>query len=80
MKLKTTTQCVDAAKGLLKDAESITNKRDHIVWWDRKVDLYWIIQDALETGGFVGEAYDELREAKHLIDRAERIAGRYAND
>ncbi|QZA69506.1 hypothetical protein 035JT004_276 [Bacillus phage 035JT004] len=80
MKLKTTTQCVDAAKGLLKDAESVTNKREHAAWWDRKVDLYWIIQDALETGGFIGEAYDELWQAKHILNKAESVAGRYAND
>lgn len=80
MKLTTTSQCVAMAKQLLKDAKSVNNKQDHATWWDKKVELFWTIQDALESGRSVGEAYDELWQAKHILNEAESIAGRYAND
>ena len=80
MELKTTSQCVAAAKELLVSARSIKSQREHAAWWDQKVELFWIIQDALESGGFTGEAYDELWQAKHILNEAESVAGRYAND
>lgn len=80
MELKTTTQCVDAARQLLEEAGAVTNQREHAAWWDKKVDVLWAVNDALESGKFIGEAYDELWQAKHMLNRAESVAGRYVND
>ncbi|QZA68943.1 hypothetical protein 010DV004_272 [Bacillus phage 010DV004] len=80
MMLETTTQCFEAAVQLLKEAESVTNEREHAAWWDKKVDVFLVIQNALESGAFKGEAYDELWDAKYVLNEAENVAGRYAND
>ncbi|UJJ74809.1 hypothetical protein [Bacillus phage BM-P1] len=80
MKLTTTSQCVATAKELLVSARSIKSQWEHAAWGDQKVELFWVIQDALESGRFVGEAYDELWEAKHILNEAESVAGRYADD
>ncbi|QRI44613.1 hypothetical protein BSTP3_067 [Bacillus phage BSTP3] len=80
MGLKTTSQCVATAKDLLVSARSIKSQWEYAAWWDQRVELFWIIQGALESGRFTGEAYDELWQAKHTLNEAESIAGRYAND
>ena len=60
--------------------EEAERSSEVLTWWDKKVELFWTIQDALESGRFVGEAYDELWEAKHILNEAESVAGRYADD
>ena len=80
MGLKTTSQCVATAKDLLVSARSIKSQWEYAAWWDQRVELFWIIQGALESGRFTGEAYDELWQAKHTLNEAESVAGRYVND
>lgn len=77
---KTTTELVNAALDLKMEAKNVKNAEEHAAWWDRKVDVYRAINEALESGGFVGEAYDELHYAKHLLATAEAYAGEYARN
>ncbi|UPI13010.1 hypothetical protein [Bacillus phage SBSphiJ6] len=80
MELRTTTACVNAARELLKDAHNINSQWGHASWSDQKVGVLQIVNNALESGGFTGEAYDELWQAKRLLNEAESVAGRYVND
>jgi hypothetical protein len=80
MKIETTTDCIEAAKELQEEAKKVTNAKEHATWWDKKVDVLRIINNAFETGYFTGDAYNELWEAKHIIGHAEAIAGHYSID
>jgi len=73
--LKTTTACVKRAEYILKQAERIRTREDHVAMWDNKVELFNQINDSLASGAFSGEALDELRHAKDILYRAERKAG-----
>lgn len=74
----TTTDLLEAAYGLQAEAKRVSNRLEHSAWWDRKVDLLHRINDSLASGAFIGEAYDELQAAKSVLNRAEILAGGYA--
>ncbi|PTU25908.1 hypothetical protein DA469_21315 [Bacillus subtilis] len=79
MELKTTTDCVNKANKLLEEAKSINNRDMHAKWWDKKVELFKTIQNALESGAFNLDARYELHGAKYILKEGERIAGQYLN-
>jgi hypothetical protein len=76
LKWKTTTECIDEAEAILKEAEQVETREQHAKVWDRKADLLNFINDRFETGAFTGEAYNELWTAKHILFRAESVAGK----
>ena len=75
MKVSTTTQCIERAQEILREAELVQTREQHAQVWDKKVDLMRIINNSFETGYFTGEAYNELKEAKRLLNKAETVAG-----
>ena len=76
--METTTDIMNEAFRLKEEAKRVTNNKEHGAWWDKKVDLLHMINDCFETGGFEGEAYEELWTAKNTLFSAEAYAGRYA--
>lgn len=72
--IETTTDIVIVAHDILLQAELVKNEVEHNNVLDLKVELLNKINNCLETGGFYGQAYDELHEAKHLLYRSEKIA------
>jgi hypothetical protein len=75
-KIQTTTDAIRAAEELMEEAKQVSNRDQHAKWWDKKVDVLQVINNAFETGYFTGEAYDELWQAKHIIGKAETVAGK----
>jgi len=75
--MNTTTDILNASRYLKEKAEDIEDSIDHGAWWDVKVDVLNACNNALESGAFTGEAYDELKTAQSIIYNAEAIAGRY---
>jgi hypothetical protein len=73
--IKTTTDCMKRALQLKDEAYKVTTRESHAIWWDEKVELLKIINNAFESGAFTGEAYEELREAKIYLLHGENIAG-----
>jgi hypothetical protein len=78
MNIQTTTDCLRAAELMMEEAKKVTTRESHAAWWDKKVDVLHVINNAFETGYFVGVAYDELWMAKHLLYKAEEEAGKRA--
>ncbi|QIA28660.1 hypothetical protein [Phage f2b1] len=76
--MKTTTDVLQAANNLMESAGQVTNRDQHAAWWDKKVDVYLAINSALESGAFTGEAHAELKQAQHIISKAELKAAQYA--
>jgi len=76
--MKTTTDVLQAANNLMENAKKVTNREEHAAWWDKKVDVYLAVNSALESGAFTGEAYAELKQAQHIISKAELQAAQYA--
>lgn len=72
--IETTTDIVIVAHDILLQSKQVTNEVEHGKVWDLKVELLNKINNCLETGGFYGQAYDELHEAKHLLYRSEKTA------
>ncbi len=79
-RVQTTTDCLTEARHLLNDAKKVETRAQHVNFWDNKVELLHIINNAFETGYFTGKAYDELQEAKTLLLTAETIAGDRARE
>lgn len=75
--LKTTTDCVKAAEQIKEEAKQVTSREEHSKWWDNKVDFVRFINGLLETGGFDGDAYEELMTCKTIVYYAEIKAGGY---
>lgn len=73
--LKTTTDCIKEAEAIKAEAKQVTNREEHAKWWDNKVDFVNFINDLLGTGGFDGDAYNELLACKSIISYAEVKAG-----
>ncbi|MFL6470188.1 MAG: hypothetical protein ACJ71H_04980 [Nitrososphaeraceae archaeon] len=73
--IKTTTDCMKKALRLKDEAYTVTTRESHARWWDNKVELLKVINNAFESGAFTGEAYNELREAKNYLLQGENIAG-----
>ena len=78
IKIETTTDALRIAEILYKEAFQVTDRNSHVQWWDKKVEVLQVINEAFETGYYTGEATAELRQAKYLIYRAETIAGEQA--
>lgn len=78
MKIETTTDAVRAAENLMEEAKQVTTRASHAAWWDKKVEVLRIINNAFDTGAFQGEAYDELWMAKNMLYKAEEEAGKAA--
>ena len=85
LEIQTTTDCVKKAEEIVEEAKTVSTKEEHAKVWDKKVEVLRIVNGCLNTGGFEGKAYEELWKAKHLLYRAEEIAGNraletYANE
>jgi hypothetical protein len=78
--IETTTDCLERAHDILKQAEKVKTREDHASVWDQKAELLNVINSAFETGYFTGEAYDELKKAKRLLYQAEIIAGKKSKE
>lgn len=78
--MKTTTDLMQAALQLKEEAKHVSNEREHAAWWDRKVEVYLLVNEALESGAFTGEAYDELWQANNAIYSGEAYASRYVRE
>lgn len=76
----TTYDLLIQAQTLSIKADYISDRADHAAFWDRKVDILNKVNDALETGYFNGEALEDLRTVKRILERAERIAGQRAKE
>lgn len=77
--LQTTSDCVAAAQTIKIEARQVQNLAQHKEWWNNKVDFEWFIDSLLQTGGFGGKAYSDLRACKDIVYTAERIAGQGAS-
>jgi hypothetical protein len=78
MRFNTSEEAIEAAMRLKRESRSVTNRDQHAIWWDEKVEVLNAINDSLETGGLSEEARSDLHAAKTIIYNAEAYAGRYS--
>lgn len=65
------------AQELAIAAAKIENELEHGAWWDNKVDLLASIQQELQKDIYTGGALEDLKQAQHLLWKAEQQAGKY---
>lgn len=66
------------AQELAIAAAKVENELDHGAWWDSKVDLLVNIQQELQKDIYTGGALEDLKQAQHILWKAEHTAGKYS--
>ena len=74
-KHETTSDLLESSHDLLRAAELVETRQDHVTVWNVKVHILRMVNDAFETGYFTDISYDELRNAKWLLSEVELKAG-----
>jgi|GraSoiStandDraft_45_1057281.scaffolds.fasta_scaffold00994_15 hypothetical protein len=75
MKLVTIDDCVRESERILVEAGKVETRADHVRVWDQKVEVLNVVNQAFETGYWVGDNYNKLWEAKYNLIKAEKVAG-----
>lgn len=66
------------AQDLAVAAARVENELEHGAWWDSKVDLLATIQHELQKDIYTGGALEDLKQAQHILWKAEQTAGNYS--
>lgn len=74
----TTEDCVLFGQYVLSLAQNVKTREQHATCWDLSIDLLHKVNNALQTGYFIDEDYDNLHHAKSLVNKAQRVAGEQA--